>query len=148
MQELTSIFLQSSPSLVKLWNNLLSAFSPSLDLTLSKGQYLRTSLEIGHSFLLSLKGQGSFLFITGLPLFCLLLIKKSSDVPVHFITFTLQETDHPWGISVVFGLAAAVAASAFFPLWETKDTLLPDTVAQLNAPDAYCKHGKEQGPAK
>ncbi|XP_050687705.1 solute carrier family 22 member 7-like [Eriocheir sinensis] len=53
------------------------------------------------------------------------------------------ETNHPWGISVVFGLASAVAAVSFWPLWETKDALLPDTVAQLEALDVHSKPGKE-----
>ncbi|MPC54645.1 Solute carrier family 22 member 1 [Portunus trituberculatus] len=41
------------------------------------------------------------------------------------------EPKYPWAVSVVFGLAAAVAAVSFVPLWETMNTCLPDTVAQL-----------------
>ncbi|XP_063863182.1 solute carrier family 22 member 7-like [Scylla paramamosain] len=49
------------------------------------------------------------------------------------------EPTHPWAVSVVFGLAAAVAAVSFVPLWETMNTCLPDTVAQLEEMDV---HGK------
>ena len=45
----------------------------------------------------------------------------------------LQEPRYPWAISVVFGLAATVAALSLLPLWETLNTCLPDTVAQLEA---------------
>lgn len=43
--------------------------------------------------------------------------------------FFLQE--EPWAISVVFGCAAAVAALVVIPLWETMNTHLPDTLADL-----------------
>lgn len=49
-----------------------------------------------------------------------------------FIISALEPT-HPWAISVVFGLVCAVASVSFFPLWETLNTCLPDTLAQLEA---------------
>lgn len=47
------------------------------------------------------------------------------------------ETTQPWLVSVVFGVAAAIAALSFVPLWETKNTHLPDTMAQLEGMDMH-----------
>ncbi|KAK4292640.1 hypothetical protein Pmani_034611 [Petrolisthes manimaculis] len=41
------------------------------------------------------------------------------------------EKNHPWVIPVVFGLAALVAGVVILPLWETQNTRLPDTLAEL-----------------
>lgn len=59
----------------------------------------------------------------------------SSRVGAFIAPFFMSalEPRYPWAISVVFGLAAAVASVSFIPLWETANISLPDTVAQLEA---------------
>lgn len=44
---------------------------------------------------------------------------------------SVQSEENSWQTSVVFGVAALVAASAMFPLWETLNTDLPDTIPDL-----------------
>ena len=66
---------------------------------------------------------------------------ENTSVSYHHTDLRMpqQEPKHPWAVSVVFGVAAAVAAVSFVPLWETKDTCLPDTVAQLEEMDVHRK---------
>lgn len=48
-----------------------------------------------------------------------------------FLLLPLQDATYPWAISVVFGTAAAVAGLSVLLLWETLNTNLPDTIAEL-----------------
>ncbi|XP_045132763.1 solute carrier family 22 member 6-B-like isoform X2 [Portunus trituberculatus] len=66
----------------------------------------------------------------------------SSRVGAFIAPFIMSvlEVDHPWAISVVFGLMAAVASLSFLPLWETGNICLPDTIAQMEEPKEAAYH--------
>ncbi|KAK4299135.1 hypothetical protein Pmani_028576 [Petrolisthes manimaculis] len=59
-----------------------------------------------------------------------MMSSRAGAIVAPFIMSAL-DAHPPWSISVVFGCAAAVAAVVVFPLWETMNTRLPDTLADL-----------------
>ncbi|KAK8398536.1 hypothetical protein O3P69_004003 [Scylla paramamosain] len=66
----------------------------------------------------------------------------SSRVGAFIAPFIMSalEVDHPWAISVVFGLTATVASLSFLPLWETSNVCLPDTIAQMEGQKGSADH--------
>ncbi|KAK3869354.1 hypothetical protein Pcinc_025338 [Petrolisthes cinctipes] len=59
-----------------------------------------------------------------------MMSSRAGAIVAPFIMSAL-DSHPPWSISVVFGCFAAVAAVVVFPLWETMNTKLPDTLADL-----------------